>query len=109
MPEREDPDFECEYGCMPMDHGIGLGPDEKRGIPTEHGTIELIVAGPMPPPQDLTEEEKLEFLNEYLERVPDPWVVGRVYVDPSDKGATGVYNQMVHRNTEGPDPLVPEP
>jgi hypothetical protein len=73
----------CEFGCMPIDHG---------------------------------EEPDMEYI---------------ISIDPSDTGATGVYvhqhqhseltagppsypppgiyNKMISRNTDGSDPLVPEP
>jgi hypothetical protein len=39
----------------------------------------------------------------------DPWPTGSIIDEESDRGATAVYNQMVHRTTDGSDPLVPEP
>jgi len=41
--------------------------------------------------------------------ISDPWLTGSIIDDESDRGATAVYNQMVHRTTDGSDPLVPEP
>jgi len=46
------------------------------------------------PDRELTDEER-----EYLAHL----------ADPDDLQARGVYDRMIHRNVEGPDPLVQEP
>lgn len=63
LPKRE-PEFDCEFGCMPMDHGIGLD------LKAEHAMV----------------------------------------IQYHSTNFTGpIYDKMVHRETDGSDPLVQEP
>lgn len=76
------------------------------------GFMQLITPGPVTP-RELDPDEQREAAQKYIEKryaeVTDPWVSGSIMIDPSDAGATSVYDKMVHRETDGPDPLVPEP
>ena len=36
-------------------------------------------------------------------------IIHVIVIDPSDTGAAGVYDHMIKRTGDGPDPLVPEP
>jgi hypothetical protein len=58
------------------------------------------------PPTDM---KLISGRNPHVESFDDSWATGSILIDPSDAGAVGVYNKMVHRNPDGPDPLVPEP
>jgi len=88
--------------------------------PAEHGVMEVL------PPQEYIEriqsgEPLTEIQSDMMDKImegfergirhepTDPWTSGSIIDDESDRAATAVYNQMVHRTTDGPDPLVPEP
>lgn len=100
-------------GCQAR-HLRDDGPEKPMGFWTDGGGfIQLIPPGPVTP-RELDPDEQREAAQRYMQaryaESADPWVTGGVYdVQDEDTGATAVYNAMVHRNTEGPDPLVPEP
>lgn len=151
LPKRE-PEFDCEYGCMPMDHGIGiedeLQPDDeptqdftilRLGQSSDHdaascpfGHIDGICAGdtllgkpqglwqilppqPMPEPHGLDSDEQREAVQQYIESKygfsltdAQAEIIKHVMKNYETK-ARGNYTSMVHRETDGSDPLIQEP
>jgi hypothetical protein len=70
---------------------------EAYGFYTEHGGfMQLISPGPMPEPNELSDEERREAMQRYIEAR-----YGKIM--------RGNYTSMVHRATDGSDPLVQEP
>jgi hypothetical protein len=64
---------------------------------TEYGFMELIPPGPVPEPRELDPDEQREAAQRYIENRYGKTMQG------------GNYTSMVHRKTDGPDPLVQEP
>jgi hypothetical protein len=115
----------CEFGCMPMDHGEE--PDLSKGIwqdiPIEPPDYDKARAAL----EAMSPEEQVEAAIRYAKfkygknwaHMPPPSYdeIARmameywrsISADPSDTGTTGIYDQMISRNTDGSDPLVPEP
>ena len=81
--------FYCEYGCMPMDHGVGIDTLQERIFMSEIKT-------PTPTPEVV--EHQLGIYN-----------LGFSPTEAQAKVIEHVYNTMVHRETGGSDPLVQEP
>ena len=131
IPDEEDPSEYDQEECPPEEqHQEVTRPEKPIGFYTKSGVFDL-----MPDPgyldqarRDPAESDPIELaqrygqsrygtrIHEQIEQYigdeaigADPWVTGSILIDPSDAGATGVYNKMVHRETDGPDPLVPEP
>ena len=122
MSRREDPfhdhdpeldgGFECEFGCAPMDHGIGI--EGERDDPWVTGSI-------MTDPPDAGATAVYDKMNmpkfdmllpkEYTDRIEAGEPEEEVQADFIDRIAKSMpsYDKMVSRNKEGPDPLVPEP
>ncbi len=73
-------------------------PDEERitYIATENGFWQILPPQPLPDPVELTDEERREATQRYIEAR-----YGKVI--------RGNYTSMVHRETDGSDPLVEEP
>lgn len=113
-PSLSRPSDECTCHITPEQQREVTRPEKPIGFYTESGAfMQLIPPRPLPDPVELSDEERLAATQHYMKTkyasLSDPWVSGSIMIDPSDAGATGVYNKMVHRETDGPDPLVPEP
>jgi len=112
-PDPEKPEIRSmtsphDASSCPFGHIDGMCAGEAFGLSSEGPEMRLMYhsTGPTPEPLDTDLESGRD---PHVESFDDPWVSGSIIDDESDKGATAVYDQMVHRTTDGPDPLVPEP
>jgi hypothetical protein len=115
---------ECEFGCMPMDHGEDTDDEPTqdlaiRNIVTPHDIMEFVETPYRYKIPELTEAEQIEAARHYLEtkygaKVSPNWHIEMKLPYPTPEPEVverqlGVYDKMIRRDPDGPDPLVQEP